>query len=588
MVLGKVYRKHYFIAGNLGIFFMLWGIIALLYYGKGLPMNAYPPPVFVTKGPYRLFRHPIYWGFGLLMLGYFLYIGSPSGIWLVMPVTVLGLVALVLGYESIDLKRRFPQQSIRTVLDYPENKNDSAGFRDKITSLFWVGAYLFVCNFMIDKMNGAEQPLFGGPLQILPVLKTPYMSLFSIAFVIIGLFLLKKKENCRRWELSSFIALSWLAFVAFLFPGIGAQYFPVQGIALYTVPLFMIFITAWILFRESKPMAVVFSIIAILLVVIQLSDSKSAILNVGTSVIIFLVSISIFRIWIFIKNTSEKIANSWQEWVFGKVRIINHGIYVGTGAFLGILLAGILAGKEYAIGLLVFSIIVTITSALWAQIIEGSAKLKRPFGYYGGLVGIIFGSIAIWAMGLNVWVIIGVSSVIMPWVQAMGRLRCLINGCCHGSKIANPQIGIRYYHPRSRVCTISHLKGELLHPTQLYSILWLFFLGFILLVLWNHSVSASFIFGIYLILTGIGRFVEEAYRGEAQTPNVSGLHLYQWTAIISVAFGIAMTFIRINPILVNPGFNWETVGVAILCGLFVFFAMGVDFPYSNARFSRLV
>jgi hypothetical protein len=289
-----------------------------------------------------------------------------------------------------------------------------------------------------------------------------------------------------------------------------------------------------------------------------------------------------------LKNTSEKIANSWKEWVFGKVRVINHGFYVGFGAFFGVLLAGILAGKEYALALLVFAVLVTIFSALWAQVIEGSAKLKRPFGYYGGLVGILFGSIAVWAMGLNAWVIIGVVSVVMPWVQAIGRLRCLVNGCCHGSRIDNPIIGIRYSHPRSRVCNISGLKGELVHPTQLYSILWLFFVGILLITLWNKNISASFIFGLYLILTSLGRFVEEAYRGEAQTPNIKGLHLYQWTAIIAVIIGIVMTVIRIEPAVLSPGFSWESLGVASICGLFIFFAMGVDFPYSNVRFSRLV
>ena len=74
---------------------MLWAMFALIYYGKGLPMNGYPPPVFVRQGPYRLFRHPIYWGFGLLMIGYFIFTGSPGGIWLVSPLTILGMVALV-------------------------------------------------------------------------------------------------------------------------------------------------------------------------------------------------------------------------------------------------------------------------------------------------------------------------------------------------------------------------------------------------------------------------------------------------------------------------------------------------------------
>ncbi|MDO8929795.1 MAG: prolipoprotein diacylglyceryl transferase [Bacteroidota bacterium] len=571
-----------------GGFLMLWGMFALQYYGKGLPMNAYPPPVFVTKGPYRLFRHPIYWGFGLLMIGYFVYSGSASGLWLVSPLTVMGMVALVLGHESIDLKKRFPDQSIRTVLDYPENKTDSADFRDRLTSLFWVASYMILCNFMIDLLNGNVPPLFGGPVKILPAFENQYLSFLSFIFLMIIPFVLKGKKTLREWELSGFFALSFSAFIAFLYPEIGAQYFPSQGSVLFAVPVFLLFISLRELFRQPGLATIVLAIAGLFLVVIQLINSRSAILHLASSILIFLLSAYSLQIWIFLKNASEKIANSWKEWVFGKVRVINHGFYVGFGAFSGILLAGILAGKEYALALLVFAVLVTLFSALWAQIIEGSAKLKRPFGYYGGLVGILFGSLAVWAMGLNAWVIIGVASVVMPWVQAIGRLRCLVNGCCHGSRIDNPLVGIRYLHPRSRVCNISGLKGELVHPTQLYSILWLFFVGILLITLWTKNISASFIFGLYLILTSLGRFVEEAYRGEAQTPNIKGLHLYQWTAIISVVVGILMTVIRIEQPVLNPGFSWESLSVASICGFFIFFAMGVDFPYSNARFSRLV
>src|SRR5512133_2641895 len=64
---------------------MLWAMWALLRFGKGLPMNAYPPPVYVSKGPYFFFSHPIYFGFIVLMTGYFVLSGSASGIWLVIP-----------------------------------------------------------------------------------------------------------------------------------------------------------------------------------------------------------------------------------------------------------------------------------------------------------------------------------------------------------------------------------------------------------------------------------------------------------------------------------------------------------------------
>ena len=567
---------------------MLWAMYALKAYGKGLPMNAYPPPIFVTQGPYRLFRHPIYWGFGLLMIGYFIYSGSASGIWLVAPLTILGMIALVMGHESIDLKKRFPGQSNRTVLDYPESRSGSADLRDRLTSLFWICSFLVLGNFVVEKLYGSVSPSFGEPLRILPVLGKTVLPKLSFVFVLLVPLMIKRKDTLREWEISGFFALSYSVFIALLFPSFGAQYLLPQGQFLMAIPIFLLFISLKAMYRQSASTSIVFSMIVLFLVVVQLINSRSAILHLTCSVLIFLLSANYQKIWIFLKNSSEKIANSWKEWVFGKVRVINHGFYVGFGSFCGILTAGILAGKEYAWALLIFALCGVITAGLWAQIIEGSDKLKRPFGYYGGLVGVIFGSVAVWLMGANVWVVIGLTAVMMPWVQAIGRLRCLVNGCCHGRRVDDPNIGIRYTHHRSRVGNISGMKGELIHPTPLYSIVWLFFVGLFLFSLWAKNVSCPMIFGIYLILTSLGRFVEEAYRGEVQTPILSGLHLYQWTAIISVLVGILMTTVTVETPVLVPGFNMESVWAALLCGSFSCFAMGIDFPYSNARFSRLV
>jgi hypothetical protein len=138
------------------------------------------------------------------------------------------------------------------------------------------------------------------------------------------------------------------------------------------------------------------------------------------------------------------------------------------------------------------------------------------------------------------------------------------------------------------VCNISGLKGELVHPTQLYAILWLTIVGILLLTLWFRGCPIELLIGLYLILTSLGRFVEESLRGEVQTPVFLGLHLYQWTAIISLVAGIVMTTVHVDPPVLNPGFSTGSLVSALVSGLFVFFAMGVDFPYSNARFSRLV
>lgn len=571
-----------------GFLLLVWGMAALWIYGKGLPMNAYPPPVFVTQGPYRWLRHPIYWGFGMMLTGYFVATGSSSGFWMVAPLTVLGLVALVNGYESTELKKRFPEQAIRTTLDYPESNSEAAGFRDWASSAFWVLAFLLFSNYLIARLNPASDPLWGAPL--LPQL-TPANQLWMLSgLALVGLFpfALPQKKQVRQWEFEAFGGLAISTFMALLFPEIAAQYFPVAGSAIVSVPVFLILISYIGAFRLSAATGTILSLPTIAVLYILFHFSRSFQLNLTVSLAISLLASNYLAIWLTVRNITEKIANSWQEWTFGPIRVINHGFYVGAGASAGILLAGWLAGKEYIWAILVFTVIVNLTAGLWAQIIEGSAKLKRPFGYYGGIAGIVFGALVVWAMGYNAWVVIGVASVVMPWVQAIGRLRCLINGCCHGRKTADPLIGIRYFHPRSRVCHLSELKGELIHPTPLYSILWLIPVGLFLLGLWLKESPAPLIFGLYLILTSLGRFVEEAYRGEVQTPIFGGMHLYQWTAIISLVAGIVMTTIRIEPLALTPGFSWELIAVSVLCGLFVFFSMGVDFPKSNARFSRLV
>ena len=116
---------------------MLWAMFVLMQSGKGLPMNAYPPSRFVTDGPYRLFKHPIYWGFGIIMVGCSVFTGSASGLWFVSPLTILGMMALVLGYEEIDLKRRFPDQKINTILDLPENQAGSLSLREIVLLRFY-------------------------------------------------------------------------------------------------------------------------------------------------------------------------------------------------------------------------------------------------------------------------------------------------------------------------------------------------------------------------------------------------------------------------------------------------------------------
>ncbi len=74
-----------YLLSSVGLVLILSGIIHLWVYGKGLPMNAYPPEKFVTSGIYALTKHPIYAGAVLMSFGISLIFRSASGLWLISP-----------------------------------------------------------------------------------------------------------------------------------------------------------------------------------------------------------------------------------------------------------------------------------------------------------------------------------------------------------------------------------------------------------------------------------------------------------------------------------------------------------------------
>ena len=182
-----------------GVLLMVWAMYFLKKYGKGLPMNAYPPLQFVTNGPYRLFRHPIYCGFGMLMVGYFILTKSACGLWLVTPITILAMIALVMGYEAIYLKKRFPNESIRTILDIPEKIKEPASTRARIVSLFWVAASLFLGNFISAQLVRDKAAILGKQL-VLPInTENPYLPLLSVLFIIVIPFVWRTISSIYEW-----------------------------------------------------------------------------------------------------------------------------------------------------------------------------------------------------------------------------------------------------------------------------------------------------------------------------------------------------------------------------------------------------
>lgn len=91
-----------------GLALALAAIGFLRWIGKGLPISALPPTVFVATGPYQLCRHPIYTGYALAAAGVGLAVGCTGLSLVVVPaVTVLWFATWVALYEEPGLLRRF-------------------------------------------------------------------------------------------------------------------------------------------------------------------------------------------------------------------------------------------------------------------------------------------------------------------------------------------------------------------------------------------------------------------------------------------------------------------------------------------------
>jgi prolipoprotein diacylglyceryltransferase len=291
-------------------------------------------------------------------------------------------------------------------------------------------------------------------------------------------------------------------------------------------------------------------------------------------------------LWNALCATAERVANSWREVSVGQVRFLNHGVYAATGIVIATAVAVALAGVGQLWWILGMTLVAIVGAALWAQVVEGSPQLLRPYGYFGSVVAAIVFALVVSVVRSDGWLIFTAFGIGCAFGQPVGRLRCLVQGCCHGSA-AGDVPGIRHVHPMSRVVRLSALGGIPVHPTPLYSGLWTLFVAGLLCRLWSVQAPLSFIVGTYFILMGAGRFVEEHFRGEPQTHVVGGMRMYQWLAIVMLVSGAAITTLHAPPAPTVAGFNTAAIPSLIILWLVSYVAYGVDFPGSSRRLARL-
>jgi prolipoprotein diacylglyceryltransferase len=569
-----------------GLVLVLLGMRDLWVHGGGLPMNADPPPRYVARGSYGLLPHPIYTGFSLLCVGVSIVAGSASGLWMVSPVVMLGCAALVVGYEHQDLRARFGAVE-GGILPLDDASAPSLTERLRcclIVVLPW--AILLVASQASQLWLGDIRFRYFYAVVLTVFFLGPFSALTrrelrgfavrgTVAMLAAFVLFLGLPLIAPEW---AFRAHSWVSGVIFL-PPTPWVYVPSVGII-------CAFLAAEGLADRWRSWRWFFRCAAMAAAVCLVLTGRSGLLCALSAMLAVYVASHSEVVWETIRGSAECLANSWHEWRLGPVRIINHGVYAGMGGALALWLACVLAGPGHLAAILVTATSAVVGAALWAQYVEGSPQLLRPYGFYGGLLGGTLGAMAGPLFHTSAWLVLAVFSAGGPWAQALGRLRCLVQGCCHGAP-ASSVVGIRYVHPRSRVSRMTPWADVPLQPTPLYSILWNGLVGLLLIRLWSVHAAISVVIGLYFILNGIGRFAEEGWRGEPQTSVVAGLRLYQWAAVASVVLGGVFSVVATGTPAPSPQFSWSPVLPAAVFGLVVACAMGVDFPESDRRFSRL-
>lgn len=568
-------------------------IVALRVKGGGWPMSPYPPRQLVTSGAYALVAHPLYLGSVLLTLGLSIAFRSPAGTWIVTPVLATACIAFVWGSEGERTEALFGVRA-RPLIHLPEASDAKPDFSDR--SSFWVLAVLswFLVYEAINRLGAWREAIgvvtaWDARIPVIGWTELVYFLAYPI--VLFAPFVAKRRRDLRTLILRAWIATGGAALCYLAVP----TFFAVKPVpqtvfapmlewerafeALNTnLPAFHVI---WVMLALAVYPRVWWRGVLVLAVAAScLTTGMHAIVDVVAGLLCGWLFLRIDAVWRAIVRGAEWLSNSWRERRVGPLRLINHGVYAALAVGFGMAFIPALAGESARGAVALVAVAAIVSAALWAQWVEGSPSLLRPYGYYGALAGAI-ATIAV----IGSWRLLAAYAVAAPFIQAIGRLRCIVQGCCHGRPTEGA--GVCVSHPKSRVVKIAGLAGVALHPTAVYSIACSLVTGVLLLRLWIAGAPVAFVSGAYLVLTGLTRFVEEHYRGEPQTRVVAGLRFYQWMAIASIVAGAALTTIPSAPAPPVSTLSTTTLLLALALGAAAYVAYGVDFPESNRRFARL-
>lgn len=228
----------------------------------------------------------------------------------------------------------------------------------------------------------------------------------------------------------------------------------------------------------------------------------------------------------------------------GPFTVHGYGLMIGIGFVLAVLIGGYRTKKlglseddftNISLCVLIFG---WMGGKIMFIIVNFRAFLSSPLGMLGSEGFVVYGGIITGILSILVYCRIKKLSfltymdMMAPAVainQGLGRVGCFMAGCCYG-KPTDLWFGVVF--PENSLAP----AGIRLIPTQLFSAFFDIMLAVFLILITRKVKYRGMVSGLYLVLYGVGRFIIEIFRDDADRGMVGPLSTSQFISIFMVIF----------------------------------------------------
>lgn len=205
-----------------------------------------------------------------------------------------------------------------------------------------------------------------------------------------------------------------------------------------------------------------------------------------------------------------------------------------AGILLGVLLSLFMIGTSnlslhVGIAGSIVIVLALLTAAMLAKVITGEENFTN---YHYQIVALIAAAGFLAATRQPVLPYLDVTAPGLGLSVVLGRLGCLSAGCCHGRPA---RWGVRYGSAHVAEGFPACLTGVRLLPVQALESAWVLGIVIVSTALVLSEQPPGMALAWHIIAYGVGRFLIEFLRGDADRPYWRGFSEAQWTALITVS-----------------------------------------------------